>query len=226
MDKNEFKVLFLGIMEQDVAKKKKTPLKSRSANVVSKKRKREETKKKSKALTAFSKFIRLGGIGPLIYKNLPENPKLRAAELLKRVREKGFEIEGNYPNASEINAAKEARELKMSIDGIDTSNIIEGGRRRRRRVAVKRDEHFVDSSKISDQESEEEEEEEEEEKEEAEGTAWDSWLQAARADSLSDREWFDLHYKKVDVSASLPSKQLDRCADAQRARSAAVAGAE
>ena len=42
----------------------------------------------------------------------------------------------------------------------DTSNIIEGGRRRRRRVAVKRDENFVDSSKISDAESDEQEEDE------------------------------------------------------------------
>ena len=165
MDKSEFKALFHRVMKKEMEEKeKKKPLKSRDANSSSKKRKRKKDVKKksvkSKALAAFTKLIRLGGIGPLIYKDLPENPKLRAAELLKRVREKGFEIEGNYPSASEINAAKEARELKMSLDGIDTSNIIEGGRRRRRRVAVKRDENFVDSSKISDAESDEQEEDE------------------------------------------------------------------
>ena len=163
MDKSEFKALFHRVMKKEMEEKekKKKPLKSRDAN--SKKRKRKDVKKKSvksKALAAFTKLIRLGGIGPLIYKDLPENPKLRAAELLKRVRDKGFEIEGNYPSASEINAAKEARELKMSLDGIDTSNIIEGGRRRRRRVAVKRDENFVDYSKISEAESDEQEEDE------------------------------------------------------------------
>ena len=163
MDKSEFKALFHRVMKKEMEEKeKKKPLKSRDANSKKRKRKPQVKKKsvKSKALAAFTKLIRLGGIGPLIYKDLPENPKLRAAELLKRVREKGFEIEGNYPSASEINAAKEARELKMSLDGIDTSNIIEGGRRRRRRVAVKRDENFVDSSKISDAESDEQEEDE------------------------------------------------------------------
>jgi len=163
VDKSEFKALFHRVMKKEMEEKeKKKPLKSRDANSKKRKRKPQVKKKsvKSKALAAFTKLIRLGGIGPLIYKDLPENPKLRAAELLKRVREKGFEIEGNYPSASEINAAKEARELKMSLDGIDTSNIIEGGRRRRRRVAVKRDENFVDSSKISDAESDEQEEDE------------------------------------------------------------------
>ena len=93
MDKSEFKELFQRVMKKEMEEKekKKKPLKSRDAN--SKKRKRKPEKKKSvksKALAAFTKLIRLGGIGPLIYKDLPENPKLRAKELLKRVREKGF----------------------------------------------------------------------------------------------------------------------------------------
>jgi len=163
VDKGDFKVMFQKIMVEDVPDKK-TPLKVRSVNKKknsssgNKKRKRKETtaKAKSKALTALSKLIRLGGIGPSVWRDLPEDPKKRAAELLQRVKAKGFEIEGSYPSQSEITAAKEARELQMSLDGIDKSNIIEGGRRRRRRVAVKRDKNFVDSSTIDEEEEEEE----------------------------------------------------------------------
>ena len=132
-------------------KKKKTTDKKRASGI--NKRKRATTSGKvskdvsrSKSWRAITKLIRVAGIGPTIYQNLPDETTSKEIELVRRIRSRGFQVRGRYPSSGEISAAEQARALKLSLDGIDTSNIIEGSGKRRRRRTV-RSGDFLDSEK-------------------------------------------------------------------------------
>jgi len=141
-------------------KKKKTAVRTdrkrpRRPSSTSKRKKKTEKKSKRTIDSAVSKMIRAAGIGPSIYRNLPEDVKKKRIELVNRIRGRGFEILGSVPSASEIQAAQRARDLKLSMDGIDTSNIIQGDSnsgRSRRRTTIRK--NYCEENSDSDFEDE------------------------------------------------------------------------
>ena len=145
----------------DTKGKKET---KQSKNTTSQKKKRKRTQlpgkstasknvSRSKSWKAITKMIREAGIGPTIYQNLPKDTASKESELVRRIRSRGFQIRGAYPSPGEITAATQARALKLSLDGIDTSNIIEGSGKRRRKRTV-RSSDFVDpETHVKDEEA-------------------------------------------------------------------------
>ena len=88
-----------------------------------KKRKKE---KKSKALRALGQIMRAARIGPAIFKGLPtEDDDTRAEALSVALKERGVKFQGLVPTPREIRKAERKYDLAKSLDGIDTSNIID-----------------------------------------------------------------------------------------------------
>ena len=122
------------LVQKKKAKKAKTTKKQKkkTAAVMTTKKKpkaapaKNQSKSKSKALQALGQIMRAAGIGPAIYKGLPtEDDDERAEELSVALKERGVKFKGLVPTPREISKAKAKYDLAKSLDGIDTSNIID-----------------------------------------------------------------------------------------------------
>lgn len=77
-----------------------------------------------------SKMQKASGIGPIVYRNLPEDPESRVQALSKNLKSAGAVFRGLVPSNKEIADAQAKTNLKKDLEGIDTSNIISSKRRR------------------------------------------------------------------------------------------------
>eukprot|EP01031_Cornospumella_fuschlensis_P027568 gene27568-33295_t len=78
-----------------------------------------------------AKIGKVAGLAPAIFKGMKEmdSDEQRILELRKRLREKGLKF-SDVPTTDEIEAIREDYERKKDLEGIDSSQIIDGPRKR------------------------------------------------------------------------------------------------
>ena len=113
---------------------------ARQSGKNTKKRKKRAKRAAPKAagdpkLARLHKIQRAAGVGPGVFRGLPQGSE-RARCLSAALKERGVVFKGLLPTDHEIAAAQAKRDLAMSLDGIDASNIVDTGSRRRNRAAV------------------------------------------------------------------------------------------
>ncbi|KAK9824694.1 hypothetical protein WJX72_012449 [[Myrmecia] bisecta] len=153
-----------GDEEEEPAKKKRKGSKSEKLRKPEKPAKREAPpgpKQYSKKVEQMRNVCRKAGINipPAIYKKSSEDGSLEMAfvALLEKHNL------SRHSDHAEIEAAKKALQLQKDLEGIDTTNIIEGGRRSRRAAAPQINYAAALKSAGSDDESEDEDDSDDDE---------------------------------------------------------------